>query len=200
MRQQNSQLEVTIISEAAVREYAQSNGEFGEKTLIDETLIQDDRARRVVRKHSKSLHDQPVSDDLSEHLKAGLNNCQNTVVGYELLSRTAVPPTIAQFATSRFEQRWRLLNEIRQALPSANDDINVDILEASENTEESLQIIKATAKRDEQLAGTLREALDVADLPAWKAQIAEWISNVESDLGQISWLSNGFMKQADRPA
>ncbi len=195
MAQSNAKLEVIIVSVSDVRDYAENQLPKDQHEVIEDTLLDDDRARRVVHEHAEPLESQPVAEDLSAELRKALKVCQECVVNYELLSRASAPETVVRFGASRFTERWKLLAEMLRAIETSRVGAPmVATLDGQDGDDLAMEnIVNAASERDFELAEVLHEAFEVTQTPAWKAQIAEWISNIRSDIGQISWLKSAFI-------
>ncbi len=191
MSQSNAQVELIIVSEADVRSYAKNQLSADQHDVIEEALLGDERAREVVQTHAPPIYELPVASELQGKLQSTLEKCKASVVSYELLSRAPGPDTVSRFAMSRFLSRWKLFDEIERATNPDNDEIaSIDKLQGADIADASVEyMVSSTTKWDFQLIEALHKAFATANRPAWKAQIADWISNIEVDINQISWLA-----------
>lgn len=187
-------IELLIVTESAVRDYAESQLPEEDHEAIEDTLLEDDRARRLVDRHAPSIASQPVAEDLQRCLLDALSSCQGCVATYELLSRVPGPETLAKFARSRFSARWKLLHEMA-GITKAYRGRKASVFNINDKPAEKVSvedIVFIARENDILLAEALHEAFEATQIPAWKAQLAEWISAIRDDMGQIFWLKSAF--------
>lgn len=197
MSQQKDQIELRILTETDVRDYAENRLPAEDHEAVEETLLEDDRARRLVNRHAEPIEDLPIASEFRDRLRNVLRNCRGCIVSYELLSRAEGPETLVKFGTSRFSERWRLLDDVARVAEPRQDN-NAAALKIHGNPIEKVDvadIVNVAREHDFLLAEALHEAFEATKTPGWKAQIAEWISAVRNDIGEILWLKSAFQTQ-----
>lgn len=187
----DAKLAVVVVSESDVRRYAEDCLPPCDHEPIEGALLNDERARGVVRKHAGRVSETPLSDDLEAEIKSALDQCQASVVSYELLSRASGPKKIVNFGAGRFVERWALLGEMLRVVKSSDKVLSTETtLDAKSVGDLDARGLAATAvQRDSKLMDALYQAFEHAKKPAWKAKIADWISKIEADVGRMAWLT-----------
>lgn len=187
-------MEVTIVDAETVRRYAKETLPPQEKTLVEETLLDDDRARALVEAETVEAPAH-LSGGARKKAKQALKTCSKAVACYEMLAKSGSMPTVRQFAKSRFSERWALLEEIRNALPAKDrnviQSVNVSAANEGEPNATKKAIEQATAQ-DTRLVSRLYDAFWEKASPLWKAKIAKRIAEIHDDKTRICWLANAF--------
>lgn len=187
-------MEVTIVNAETVRCYARQTLPPQDNTLVEEILLDDDRARALVEEETV---DAPalLSGRARKKAKEALSACSEAVACYELLAKSGSAPTVRQFASSRFSKRWALLDEIRNALPAQDRNViqtvTISTAEKSEPDATKTAFEQATAQ-DAHLVSRLYDAFWEKASPLWKAQIAKRIAEIHDDKSRIRWLTSAF--------
>ncbi|MEO1135293.1 MAG: hypothetical protein AAFW68_01620 [Pseudomonadota bacterium] len=197
MLQQKNKVELRILTETDVRDYAENRLPAEDYSAVEETLLEDDRARRLVNLHAAPIQGLPVAGEFKDRLRDVLRSCRGCIVSYELLSRAKGPETLKKFGASRFSERWRLLDEVARVAEPGQEN-HAAALKVHGNPIEKVGVadmVNVAREHDFLLAEALHEAFEATKTPGWKAQIAEWISAVRNDIGEILWLKSAFRTQ-----
>ncbi|MEM8771300.1 MAG: hypothetical protein AAGD92_06600 [Pseudomonadota bacterium] len=185
-------MEITIVDADTVRLYAKEKLPSAEKTLVEETLLDDDRARALVEEEVDEDASNLLSGKARNKAKKALLACPQSVACYEMLANVDGPPTVQQFAQSQFSKRWALLSEIREALPAEDRSAIQSLRTPVPNIHKAEKAVKEATMQDAHLLDRLHDAFWEKACPLWKARIAKRIAEIHDDKARISWLTNAF--------
>lgn len=197
MSQNRTRLELNFVTTSQVRRYAENRLLAQDaREAVEQALLDDDRARDLVREHAEPQEPEPVPISAKERLEEVLDCCRRALVCYEALARTADVKTVSAFACQRFKDRWVLYEKIRKTVePHGADD--VEVLNGADIDAASLKsVVDQAVRRDGALLSSLERAFQAPCGPKRKADIADWISAVEPGVYQVSWLKSVFSKGA----
>ncbi len=184
-------MELGFVSTSDVKRYAENSLPERRHKAIEQTLLDDERARQLVIEKTGADNIPSPSAITAEKLALSVDACQKCLVRYEMIAAGDGTAPLQAFAADRFVKRWSLLQTIRQLLVEDAGASNA-IGEFQENAGEPHAIgdldVDQIIHNDSILAARLRAAFDAASVPFWKARLAGWIATIDNDIFRLGRL------------
>ena len=99
-------MELGIVTANDVNRYVENSLSESGRKVIEQTLLDDERARQLVIEKSDKDEAPPLAEDAVEKLASTVEVCQQCLVGYEVLQSGDGPAPFLDFAADRFVKRW----------------------------------------------------------------------------------------------
>lgn len=181
-------LEINIISDVEMRQYARGELSPGDSKFAETVLLDDEQARALVIEEAPD-ENQALSANTLELLDKCAEACERAVICYEILSQKGKTKTVREYAAAQFSVRWKLLSDIRQTthmIETESPAIDTTII-ADNQSENQLAAVE---QLDKALLAALKSVFNSEAPPGLKAGIADWIASIEREKDQITWLAS----------
>ena len=193
MSQTQHSAEITIINAETVRQYARGGLNAEDRAMVEEILLDDDRARELVESGAPTDNIEPLFGLALEYARSAMESCGKSVAYYEMLAQLGEPATVKEYAQSRFGSRWAMLDDIRAAIPPNKRGLVEFVhVQPSGANRSPTALIAAANEEDNRLLTQLSAAFRVVAPPLWKARIAKHITQIERDKTKVAWLTSAF--------
>lgn len=195
MRQSRGNTELTIVAAETVRRYADGDLPADMRKLVEATLLDDARARRLVIERAIKTRANALSRRAAGHLERCVNACAAASKAYSGLYQSADVLTVRQAAAARARSRDALLTDMRRHFRAEFMEQACSGRAPPEKdgkTPPAATLLNRAETLDEELMRALMNAFEASIEPVWKARIARWIAYLKTDSCDIMWLDVVF--------
>lgn len=191
-------VEVCILTADVVRRYARGELPSNLCMEVEEMLLDDDRARRLVRALAPPNAGAELPRLTADNIGAAEDACAALVHICQVLRDKASALTLRQFARLQLLHAEGILADMRRSYSRTPAAASAARSGQSGKTAglTPWALLARAGRAERMLSNALRAAYRSPSPPFWKARLAAWISRVEIAHCDIAWLDLVFM--ADR--
>lgn len=195
MRSQSPFVEVNFLSARDVERYALRQPQSAEdREAVEQLLIDDDRARKLVAALATPCADEELTDSFIAQVSEAIDACRNALAHYELLIQCHGPETLIEFAMDRFGARWAWLSVLSRMAPDSatHSFLRFRLPGFTTFNASKEQILQRAGDSDDILHVSLEKTFAAASGPAEKATLSNLIDALSMDRRRVAWLGHAL--------